>query len=199
MGMVLGLAEVTDANRQRIVADPPLIWQLIAPDDPDAYREARQRQDAGGLLGRLFKRAGSSAVPDLDLADGEGLDTDLDKAWHGLHFLLTGTSDGGTFPAGFLLLGGEEIDEDVGYGPAQAFSAAQTRQIAAHLAALDDSELAARFDPAKMMALNIYPEIWDRPAVEEDTLGYLMENLNLLRRVVTQASAAGRGLIVTMS
>src|SRR5690349_11334743 len=55
---------------------------------------------------------------------------DLDKAWHGLHFLLTGTDWGGTPPLNFIVAGGETIgDVDVGYGPARAFTPEQLAEI----------------------------------------------------------------------
>jgi hypothetical protein len=34
---------------------------------------------------------------------------DIDKGWHGLHFLFTGTADGGEERACYLVRGGEEI------------------------------------------------------------------------------------------
>jgi hypothetical protein len=54
----------------------------------------------------------------------ERTSTDLDKAWHGIHWLLTGTADSGSEPLCYLLAGGTQIgDIDVGYGPARSFSA----------------------------------------------------------------------------
>jgi hypothetical protein len=41
---------------------------------------------------------------------------DGDKAWHGIHFLLTGTAGEGTPPLDFIVRGGQEVgDIDVGY------------------------------------------------------------------------------------
>src|ERR1700722_3238791 len=67
-----------------------------------------------------------AGYPD-DAADaGEAYaDLDVDKAWHGLHFLLTGTAWEGAPPLDFIVKGGRQIgDVDVGYGPARAFSSA---------------------------------------------------------------------------
>ena len=51
---------------------------------------------------------------------GPGGELDLDKAWHGIHFLLTGSAWEGEEPLCYLLAGGQEVgDEDVGYGPAR--------------------------------------------------------------------------------
>ncbi len=50
-----------------------------------------------------------------------------------------------------------------------------------------------------MMTKGIYPEIWDRDPKEDDTLGYLMEYVGILRGFLAQASSEGRGLVVYLS
>src|SRR5512147_1898048 len=109
MGMVLVLVGARDATIDRLLADPPLVWQLVAPDDPDIYAQARARTQrrGGGLLGRLLGQSApppAASVPDLELADGEGATTDIDKAWHGIHYLLTKTAWGGDPPLNFLAI-----------------------------------------------------------------------------------------------
>jgi Domain of unknown function (DUF1877) len=44
---------------------------------------------------------------------------DLDKAWHGIHYLLTGTTLSNRTLASKVIMGGEDIGPDFGYGPAQ--------------------------------------------------------------------------------
>ena len=44
---------------------------------------------------------------------------DLDKAWHGIHFLLTGSAWETTPGAGESVLGGDPVGPDRGYGPAR--------------------------------------------------------------------------------
>src|SRR5690348_12146296 len=78
--------------------------------------------------------AAPASVHDLvDAAyEGRGRDlVDVDKAWHCLHFLLTGTAWGGEPPLNFVAIGGTEIgEEDVGYGPARGFASQELRVIA---------------------------------------------------------------------
>src|SRR5829696_7547426 len=124
MGMYLQLFAVSDATIARLVADPPLAWQLVAPDEPERGAAARaEMQPRPGCLTRLFGRGGeqSQVVPaPLELGPGEG---DLgplgnfEKSWHGLHFLLTGTAWEGEPPLNFLLAGGREIDIGLGLSP----------------------------------------------------------------------------------
>src|SRR5688572_12485480 len=198
--MVLGMTQLSDETIERLVADPPLVWRIIAADSEELYEAARRAADQAskpGLLTRLFGRGAPPAdpqpVPDavpFALRDGEGTDSDLDKAWHGIHFLLTGSSDEGKPPLDFLVAGGRPVgDEDVGYGSARVFTAAETRRIADAVKAVSDEQLAARFDPRAMMAKKIYPDIWDRDPADDDTLGYLMEYVTTLRETLAQAVA----------
>ena len=130
----------------------------------------------------------------------EQLAGDVDKAWHGIHFLLTGTAWEGSGPAAFLLQGGVEVgEEDVGYGPARAFSPAETRAIADALDALPPEELRPRFDPARMAELDLYPSIWTRPPEEDDPLGYLLAHYAELRRMVRTAAGDGLGMLVYLT
>jgi hypothetical protein len=125
---------------------------------------------------------------------------DIDKAWHGIHYLLTGTAWEGNSPLNFLASGGRDVGTvEIGYGPARTLTAAETRELAGALERLDDESLRARFAPAEMMKLEIYPEIWDRDPEEDDALGYLMEYLSELRAAVNTASAQGLGLLITIT
>ena len=56
MGMYGSLASLSDATITRLHADPPLVWQIISPDDPDAVVRARGTPRPPGLLARLFGR-----------------------------------------------------------------------------------------------------------------------------------------------
>jgi hypothetical protein len=208
MGMRVSLASLDDATIQRILKDPPLVWQILAPDDPEpferAVREASER-DQPGFVARLFgARARVEASPrpaPLNLSDGEGDMGDIDKAWHGIHFLLTGSADESARPPlNFLMTGGTEVgEEDVGYGPPRVYTAAETRDIAKALATVSDDELRRRYDPDAMMRAEIYPEIWDRDPASDDPLGYLMEYMGVLRNMLATVTSNGHGLMVVLS
>jgi hypothetical protein len=65
------------------------------------------------------------------MLEGEGDDAiamvDRDKAWHGIHFLLTGTAWEGTGPKASLLLGGKQSTFEVGHGPARGLRPPEVR------------------------------------------------------------------------
>jgi hypothetical protein len=203
MGMVLQLTTVSDATIERVLADPPLVWQLVAPDEPELYDNAR-REDSPqpSFLGRLLgtKNPPPARPPGLTLSPAEGKSTDLDKAWHGLHYLLTGTAWAGDPPLNFLAAGGREVgDLEVGYGPARVFTAAETRAVRDALERVTADDLRGRFDADAMTAAEIYPEvIWKRVPPEDDPLGYLLEYYGTLRSFAEEAVAARVGLVVAL-
>ncbi len=124
--------------------------------------------------------------------------TDLDKAWHGIHFLLTGLAWEGEEPLNFLL-GGEPIGtEDVGYGPASALRSNQVAKIDAQLSVISIADFRQRFDPVKMTREKIYPTIWKRDPTEDDTLGYLVTYFETLKKFVAEAHKTNQGLVICM-
>jgi len=115
---------------------------------------------------------------------------DLDKAWHGIHYLLTGEADGGDPPLSLAVFGGEEFGPEVGYGPARFLTAAQVAQISHALEAVTVDSLSAKFNPSDMGRKQIYPdEIWTRDG--QEALQYLLHYYPQL--VAFYRGAAGRG------
>ena len=131
------------------------------------------------------------------LERGQTPSVHLEKAWHGLHFLLTGSAGESGVPLGFLLEGGQEVGEDDGYGAPRLFQPGEVQQINTALAPISDDELWGRFDPELMEAESIYPGIWDEEEEElrDEYLSYFHE----LKKVVAQAGEGGMGLLVTLS
>lgn len=200
MSMCCELVMLRDATIERLLRSPSLVWRVIAPDDADASPRSTEAGAKRSWLSRLLGRARPPAAADLTLVPPEGQVLGLDKAWHGIHYLLTGTAWEGSPPLAFLVADGRDIgDIDVGFGPARAFAAAEARAIRDALAALDDATLRARFDPADMMRKEIYPEIWDRDPADDDTLGYLMQFVPELRAFLGTAVADGSGFAIWLS
>jgi len=198
--MCTGLVLLGDANIERVLADPPLIWRVVAPDDPDAYEMARAAAAKPSFLGRLFGRNRRAAATDLVTEPPEMETTDLDKAWHGIHYLLTGTAGEGASPLHFIASGGRDVgDEEIGIGPARVFRSDEVVRIRDALVKVDDVQLRARFDPAEMTRQDVYPDIWSRDPEDDNALGYVMEYVAVLRAFVDKAVAARVGLVVYLT
>jgi len=123
----------------------------------------------------------------------------LEKAWHGVHYLLAGTSEPGPELRSQAVLGGVGLGDDPegfsGYGPARYFRAARVRELSEELRRPEvEAEAAARFDPAKMSQLRIYPG-WS--AVDQDKQ-CLMDALQRLRDFYSSAAAQGRAIITCL-
>ncbi len=81
---------------------------------------------------------------------------DLDKAWHGLHYILTESAWEGEEPLRSVILGGTEIGEDLGYGAARIIDAGKVKEISKALKETSEEMLKSRFDLNKMINLGIY-------------------------------------------
>ncbi len=205
MGMYLELTAVSDGTIERLHADPPLVWQLVVPDEPERITAARaESRRRPGLLARLFGRGAAEAPepvpPPLELGPGEG-DLgelgDMEKTWHGVHYLLTGTAWEGEPPLNFLLAGGSEVDIEVGQALVRVHTSAETRAIATALSAVSDAELRARYAPTEMMRLEIYPEVWDRS--HEEDRDNLIDSIASLRELLEIVVRRGYGLMMTIT
>lgn len=148
-------------------------------------------------------RADPTAVDALlygDLDDDEAEmpepELDLDKSWHGIHYLLTGTDWQIGAGAGAAILGGVEIGQDGGYGPPRLLDRATVRAVATELDAIDVETLGARFDPDAMTGAEIYPDIWADGA---DARDYLMSHFIELRRFYQAAAANDQAVLLAIT
>jgi hypothetical protein len=101
---------------------------------------------------RELESAGVKVPSDGPNEDG----LSLEKSWHSLHYLLTGTAWESESVLGKAILGGKEIGPDVGYGPARYLEPPQVREIAKELKKLSKEDLTRHFDLKAMLAAKIY-------------------------------------------
>jgi hypothetical protein len=193
MSMIGNFRSLSDQDVRALLEQPSRVEQLLYGEDvfPGTNGEVVS------LFGHGSQPPGKS---DAWKQDADGDELDIDKAWHGIHFLLTGTAWEGSFPLNFIVSGGKEIgDVDVGYGPARALMSDDVRTLDAALEPLTTEELERRFDAKQMTKLQIYPEIWDRDPDEDDSLGYLIEYYTDLRDFVRRTAERGHGLLVYLN
>lgn len=122
--------------------------------------------------------------------------TDLDKAWEGILFLLTGQNLSdlveSNHPLATAIFGEETVDEDqdLGYGPALYLVPEKVKELNVQLSAISDEELTARYKPDTMMELGIYPEVWD-----DESLEYLLEYVGVLRDTYATAAQNNEAIV----
>jgi hypothetical protein len=145
---------------------------LRAPSQPPA--------SGGGDAG------GGAAQP-----SGKGADITLEKAWHGVHYLLCGKAVPGADLASQAIMGGTDVGEDLGYGPARYFEPNKVAAIALELSRPSlEAEMMARWDPDQMTQLGIYPAVF-----EPDDEEWLMDEFRKLRRFYVEASASNQAVL----
>jgi hypothetical protein len=157
-----------------------------------AHQHPELREQLEAQLAQMY--SGNGDAKSTETVHGK---LDLEKAWHGLHYLLSGTVDieAGESALGRAVLGGTEVGQDFsGYGAARCFSPGEVGEVAAALAAVEEDEVMARFDPAQMAALQVYPFGWDEP----DDREWLLEGLRDLRRFYGDAAANGRAIVTCL-
>jgi hypothetical protein len=138
-------------------------------------------------LGALAASRPPSSPPSGPSLKGKGADISLDKAWHGVHYLLCGETEPGATILSQAVLGGTEIgDDDSGYGPARYFSPKQVADTAREFSGANlETEMKARFDPRRMNDLGIYPQGWDTAGA----LDWVVDEFHRVRDFYADATA----------
>ena len=127
----------------------------------------------------------------------DGSVVNLDKAWHGLHYLFTGSPSDTKGALGQAILGGREIGKDLGYGPARVLSPEQVKNISQALNALTTEGLAAKYDPLAMQRAEVYPTIWVREGPEG--MRFLLNYLPGLQAFYKRAAEAGLSVVLILA
>lgn len=120
-----------------------VVYYLAAAPDSEIQTMAKDRERLGQFLFRQ---------------NPNGLY--LDKAWHGVHWLLARNAGSNDKPASKIVMGGTEIGQNLGYGKARYFSPVEVKRIAKLLAAIAPADLKKNYDPAQMDLANVYPNDW---------------------------------------
>src|SRR5262245_1941304 len=108
----------------------------------------------------------------LEVLEEEEKIIDLDKAWHGIHFLLTGSAWEGEEPLCYLVKGGELVGQEG--DDARVLRPDQIADWANALSTISADDLRKRYDPAAMKKADIYAMICDRVDEEPGNLEYML-------------------------
>lgn len=192
------LRRVTPETLSRLLGEELELEPFVQREIPRELleRKLRARPDLPAEIRAHYERLLAGPPDGVKLEPA----LDLHKAWHGIHFLLTGQAAGGTPPLAYAVLGFPEqpIGDDLGDGPATYLEPARVRDVAAALAELSPDELRRRFDPAQMTALEIEPTaIWKRAG--EDDFEWLMQFYAPLPDYYAEAAQRGDAMLIWRS
>ncbi len=170
MGMIGHLRAITEEQLKQFRQNPAAIGEFLHGKkraDIAKIQAALERVQQIGLraIGNPAEKekARLEIIRELTAA-GVKLPTDgpdedglrLEKSWHSLHYLLTGSAQEVDSPLGNAILGGKEIGPDLGYGPARFLDPTQVREVSSALNKISKRDLARQFDLEKMVAANVY-------------------------------------------
>jgi hypothetical protein len=148
-----------------------------------------------------------SSLLENRIYDDEGEDQnliDIDKAWDGILFLLTGESiatlearEGNTASLARIFFSEQFIDEDqdLGYGPGQYLTPEQVKELNTQISAISIEDLKKNYDPKRMIELEVYPSIWEN----EDEVNYLIEYFEVIQDVYSEAVKKNEGIIMFLN
>ena len=196
------LESPTMARERLLFQAPRLVADMLGRMPPDVRRRLQRRlgldensrpgpnTDRRLLLQLAEREAARQRQKPAPGSAGNSLS--LDKAWHGLHYLLCGAKEPAPGPLGQAVFGGAPLGCDLGYGPARSFAATEVTQIAAALKARGlSAQLRGRFDRDAMTRLGIYPGTW-----EPDDRTWLIDAYRSLRDFY---AAAGRARLAVVT
>lgn len=159
------------------------------------------KENSGGLLAKLFGKknpGGEIPVPDLDFVEGENIDDDLDKSWHGIHYCLNKTEYEAEPPMDFIIDGGELAGNiEVGYGPARFIDSKTIKDIHERISKISVEQLRENYNPEEMEKLDIYPNIWVRE--NEEGFEYIADYFETLKSFIIHCSKHNLGMAVYLS
>jgi hypothetical protein len=137
---------------------------------PDAVVEALQRGE----------------LPSVEAVD----ELEIEKTWHALHYLISGSVKGGDEPAR-LILNGMQIPQTSDH--VVSHRGTDVAAFAHVVTSLASKALEERFNPAKMNELKIYPGEWGCGDLE-----YAIQFWPALKEFFARNAALGHGMVVTI-
>jgi hypothetical protein len=194
MGVCLVAQTLDDTKIQAIIANPPLVWRIVAPEDPLCYLKEIGQAQAPGFFSRLFgkQRAYPAEIPEFIFGAAENKVLDMDKSWDGVNFCLNRLIPKDECP-NFFEAGRKIGKVEIGYGPAQCFMSGEVSKIATQYGQIADTELLAAYQSSHMG--KTYPHgFWTRDTA--DCRDYLKEHFAALKAFLSDAQAHQLGILI---
>lgn len=123
---------------------------------------------------------------------------DIDKAWDGIIFLLTGHNfENSNHPLTKVFFSGQTIDEDqdLGYGPGHYLTPEQVKDLNTQIAKISIDELRSKYDAKKMMELEVYPTAWQ----DNEMVDYLTDYFQTVQEIFSAATKNDEAIITFLN
>lgn len=193
MGIGYSLIRTSWDNVETLRGHPEAVAAFVY-QDPEAYIAPKP-----SFLSRLFGSSSNSTLPSVpDRMEGD--ETDLDKAWHIVHYLLNGDPGRGDGPLAII---GDDLhplaDIDLGLGRPNIISPDAVKAFAAAAGDMSEADFLERYVPDEMPLDELYMgDVVARGDVD-DIREYALENFHVLRNFVQQAADNNEAIITFYS
>lgn len=171
MGMICNLLRVPEAELESYLADSSLLESTVYSDEPE--------EETGVENEKLI---------------------DIDKAWDGILFLLTGSGfANAAHPLARIFFSGQIIDEeqDLGYGPAHYLTPAQVSELNDEISNITVDSLRQKYNPKRMTELEVYPAMWENDGDEE--FEYLSQYFTNVQEFYAEAAKNGEAVVTFLN
>ena len=184
MGVCMSLKAVTNKQLNDFYDDPKALQKFLErAADPRGilfrtFGAAAQDNPQYKALFQLF--GGMTGLSEIVAVQDASPQVDLDKVWHGLHWIFTGSAKEGPEPLCYLLHKGLELghfrDSNV-----RGFSSKQLAAFEAAVQPFDEAELRRKYDGEAMAAADVYlSAMWQRDSEEGvNSLNFWLEKLKI--------------------
>lgn len=194
MGICFVAYSISTRNLERVLADPPLVWRVIDPDDDASYLRQLAAGSKRSLLQRLFAKPSPAPVlSPLVFSEAERRILDIDKSWDGLRTCIRACA-----PDAPDLIAGEGTvgDFEIGYGPALY---AGRESLAGFSAALDRIGEAMLLDKLRTENFkDVYLSgTWKQN--DADSMSYLLENFRELHAFARHCAVHEQAAIIQLT
>ena len=196
-GMRWSARAIEPSSIAALERDSKLLDRALFGDQPEIFTERLEKDGHVDLSDKQIRDelTAWAAKRKAEVGDTE---VDLDKAWDGIHYLLTGSVEPNNTLASEVIMGGKSIGPDRGYGPAQLLNPAEVKAIAHLLEETSADMLRQRFNPKEMTQKGVYPAvIWERDG--EEALTYVLNYYKELVAFYTRAAERGQAVVYEIS
>lgn len=197
MGIAMTARALSDEKIRAIMDNPPLVWRIVEPDNPQAWLRASGHARPQGWASRLFRcrQVMLPVIPEFTFSEAESEEVDLDKSWGGVNFCLKQLIRPGA--CANLFEDGKPVgDIEIFNGPALCLDSDEVAAIARHYAGISAADLLARYAQSDMRDVYL-SGLWLKQ--DEDSRAYLTDNFLALQAFVLSAARNGLGILVCYS
>jgi len=193
MGMTMSMRRLVPGELLSAIGDPEYGGRLSTyvpmPMPPAIVEKMREK-----LAAAPPERRAAIEKRLQDAGDPRALG--LDKAWHLIHFLLSGATSmdvagPGSAPAAQIILGIHKTAYESGYGPALYLFADEVQRCATVFSSIPDQSIQDRLINSKNVEREIYGGVWSGNEKEGEML---LGVISRVRTFFTEAADAGDGI-----